>query len=247
MESSKNTNTIVQHLAALRKRLIIILVINIGAALVCYQFMEILIQYILNLNPGMQLVYLTPSEPLMALIELAVTCAVVLCFPITVLQIWMFISPGLYKKEKLYSLIALFFGFFFFIGGVVFGYFVALPITLDFFMRVNVESVTAAVSLKSFVSFCNSTLLSFGAVFELPILVLLLSSLGVLKPAFMKKSHGVLILIIFIIAAIITPPDVVSQVILAIPMVILLEISMGICIFIDKAKKKDARLKESNI
>lgn len=238
MESAKNTNTLVQHLAALRKRLIIIFVVNIGAAVVCYQFMDILIKYILNLNPGMQLVYLTPSESLMALIELAVTCAIVLCFPITVLQVWMFVSPGLYKKEKLYGFIALLFGFFFFIGGVVFGYFVALPITLDFFMRVTVETVTAAVSLKSFVSFCNSTLLSFGAVFELPILVLLLSSLGILKPSFMKKSHGVLILIIFIVAAIITPPDVVSQVILAIPMVILLELSMGICFFIDKMKKK---------
>lgn len=238
MDSSLKADTLVRHLAALRKRLIIIFAVNISVALICYQFMETLIQYILNLNPGMKLVYLTPSEPFMACIALALTSAIVLCSPITILQIWLFIAPGLYKKEKLYVLLSLFFGFFFFIAGVIFGYFVALPITLDFFMRITVESVTAAVSIKSFVSFCNTTLLSFGAVFELPVVVFLLSLLGILKPAFMKKSHGVLILIIFIIAAIITPPDVVSQVLLAIPMVILLEISMVICIAVDKCRKK---------
>lgn len=246
MDSTKKTNTLVEHLAALRKRLIIIFVVNIGAALACYQFMRILIQYILNLNPGMKLVYLTPSEPFMACVELAITCAIVLCFPITVLQIWMFVSSGLFKREKLYVVLSLIFGFFFFVGGVLFGYYVALPVTLDFFMRISLESVTAAVSIKSFVSFCNTTLLSFGAVFELPIVVFLLSLLGILKPAFMKKSHGVLILIIFIIAAIITPPDVVSQVLLAIPMVILLEISTGICIIVDKCRKKRELMEESN-
>jgi len=246
MESTKKTNKLVEHLAALRKRLIIILAVNIGAALVCYQFMKILIQYILNLNPGMSLVYLSPSETFMALIELAIICAIVLCSPITILQIWMFVSSGLYKKEKLYVLLSLFFGFFFFAAGVLFCYYVALPITLDFFMRINLESVTAAVSIKSFISFCNTMLLCFGIVFELPVVAFLLSLLGILKPAFLKKSHGVLILIIFIIAAIITPPDVLTQVILAVPMTLLLELSIGICTIVDKSKKKKQIMSESH-
>lgn len=247
MESTKKTNTLVEHLAALRKRLIIIFVVNIGAALVCYQFMDIMIQYILNLNPDMKLVYLAPSELFMVYVELAITCAIVLCFPITVLQIWMFVSSGLYKKEKLYVILSLVFGLFFFVGGVLFGYTVALPTTLNFFQRISLKSVTPTISIKSFVSFCNNMLLCFGAVFELPVVALLLSLLGILKPAFMKKSHGVLILIIFIVAAIITPPDVISQVLLAIPMVILLELSMGICIVVDKSKKKKQLMNESNI
>lgn len=246
MESTKKTNTLVEHLAALRKRLIIIFVVNIGAALVCYQFMEIMINYILNLNPGMKLVYLTPSELFMVYVELAITCAIVLCFPITVLQIWMFVSSGLFKKEKLYILLSLVFGLFFFAGGVVFGYTIALPTTLDFFQRISLKSVTPTISIKSFVSFCNTMLLCFGAVFELPVVAFLLSLLGILKPAFLKKSHGVLILVIFIVAAIITPPDVVSQVLLAVPMVVLLEISIGICIIVDKSKKKKQIMKESN-
>jgi sec-independent protein translocase protein TatC len=246
MDSTKKTNKLVEHLAALRKRLIIILVVNIGAALVCYQFMKTLIQYILNLNPGMQFVYLSPSENFMACIELAITCAIVICSPITILQIWMFVSAGLYKKEKLYVLLSLFFGFFFFIGGVLFCYYVALPITLDFFMRISLETVTAAVSIRSFISFCNTMLLCFGVVFELPVVAFLLSLLGILKPAFLKKSHGVLILIIFIIAAIITPPDVVTQIMLGVPMTILLELSILICTIVDKSKKKKRVMSESH-
>ncbi len=246
MKSTKKTNTLVEHLAALRKRLIIIFVVNLGAALVCYQFMDTMIQYILNLNQGTRLVYLSPSEPFMTCVELAITCAIVLCLPITISQIWMFVCSGLYKKEKLYVLLSLFFGLFFFAGGALFCYYVALPITLDFFKRITLDSVSAAVSIKSFVSFCNTMLLCFGAVFELPVVVFLLSLLGILKPAFFKKSHGVLILIIFIIAAIITPPDVLTQIMLGVPMTILLELSIGICTIVDKAKRKKQILSESN-
>lgn len=238
MDSTIKTNTLVEHLTELRKRLIIILFVNVTTAFVCYGFMDKLIKYILYLNPGMKLVYLSPSELFMVYVELALTCAIILCFPITIFQIWLFISKGLYKKERFYVLLSLFFGLFFFIAGVVFCYKVALPITLNFFIRISLKSVTATISIKSFVSFCNTMLISFGAVFELPVVVFLLSEIGILKPAFLKKSHGVLILIIFIIAAIITPPDVLSQTLLAIPMVILLEISRVVCYLVDKQKQK---------
>lgn len=239
MDSTKLTSTLVGHLAELRKRLIIIFVINIIAALICFQYMDIFIQYILYLNPGMQLIYLTPSELFMVYVKLAFICAIVLCSPITIYQVWTFIAQGLYIKERKYVLFSLFFGFFFFILGVTFGYNIALPTTLKFFMQYSLDSITATISIDSFVSFCNTMLLSFGVVFEMPVLVFLLSQIGILKPEFLKRSHGVLILIIFIIAAIITPPDVVSQVLLAIPMVILLELSIGICYMVDKNKKKE--------
>ena len=239
MESKKKTSTLVGHLAELRKRLIIILVVNISAAFVCFQYMDALIHYILYLNPGMELVYLSPSELFMVYVKLAFICAIVLCCPITLYQIWLFVSQGLFRKEKKYVLLSLFFGFFFFMAGALFCYKVALPITLDFFIRFALEEVTATISINSFVSFCNTMLLSFGIIFEMPILVFLLSAIGILKPDFMKRSHGVLILIIFIIAAIITPPDIISQILLAIPMIILLELSIGICYLVHKQKSKE--------
>lgn len=245
MDSSNKTYTLVEHLAELRKRLIIIFVVNIGAAFICYQFMEVLIQYILNLNPGMEIVYLSPSELFMVYVKLAFTCAIVLCFPITVMEIWMFVAKGLLKKEKLYGMISLVSGVFFFIGGAVFCYFTVLPVTLQFFKRISLDSVDAMISIDSFVSFANTMLISFGAAFELPVVVFLLSQLEILKPATLKRMHGVLILVIFIVAAIVTPPDVVSQVLLAVPMVGLLELSIGVCWIVDKQKQKKFKLSES--
>lgn len=93
------------------------------------------------------------------------------------------------------------------------------------------------VSIESYVSFCTTMLLSFGAAFELPVAVFLLSELELLKPAAFRRLHGVFILLIFIVAALITPPDVVSQILLAVPMVGLLELSMGICWFVDRQKQ----------
>lgn len=238
MGAIDKTYTLVEHLAELRKRIIIIFVVNIAVALICFQYKDLLIQYIMALNPGMDLIYLTPSELFMVYVKLAVIGAIILCLPFSIYQIWLFVSKGLYKKEQKYVRLTLFFGFFFFLAGVIFCYNVVLPITLEFFMKYSLENVAATISIESFVSFCNTMLVSFGIVFELPVLVFLLSVIGILKPAFMKRSHGVLILIIFIIAAIITPPDVISQVLLAIPMVILLEVSMVICCLVDKKRSK---------
>ncbi|MDF2473774.1 MAG: twin arginine-targeting protein translocase TatC, partial [Anaerocolumna sp.] len=119
------------------------------------------------------------------------------------------------------------------------------PVTLQFFKRISLDSVDAMISIDSFVSFANTMLISFGAAFELPVVVFLLSQLEILKPATLKRMHGVLILVIFIVAAIVTPPDVVSQVLLAVPMVGLLELSIGVCWIVDKQKQKKFKLSES--
>lgn len=238
MAKALTTSTFIGHLAELRKRLLIIFAVNIAGALICYQYIDKLIQILLLLNPGMELISITPSEVFMVYIRLSIICAVILCFPITATQIWGFISKGLYQREKYYGMIALISGIFFFILGAVFAYFTALPITLNFFLRITIADITPMISIDSYISFCTNILACFGVAFELPVVVFLLSELGILKPAHLKRYHGVLILIIFIIAAIITPPDVLSQVMLGIPMVLLLQLSIAICWYIDRRKQK---------
>ncbi|NLJ90147.1 MAG: twin-arginine translocase subunit TatC [Clostridiales bacterium] len=245
MENKMKTGTIVDHLGEFRKRLIKVAVINFAVAIFCFQYMETLIQYLLALNPGFQLIYITPSELFTVYILLAFVIALILCLPITIYEIWAFISQALYKKEKPYVFLTLVFGLGLFLLGVYFCYQVALPMTLRFFTQFSLYEVTAAISIKSFVSFCLTLLVGFGLSFELPVVIFLLSGLGVIKPEYLKKAHGVLILIIFIIAAIVTPPDVISQVILAVPMVILLEISILISHFVDKKRKKKDNLKDN--
>ncbi|MBR6608716.1 MAG: twin-arginine translocase subunit TatC [Oscillospiraceae bacterium] len=236
---SNNENvSVMTHLDELRKRLTVIAAVNIGAAMLLFNKASIIIDYFLAINPGMQLVYITPSELLGVYIQLAFIMAFVLCSPVTGYQIWAFVEKGLYDNEKKYIVISLIFGVICFLAGVAFCYFMVLPTTLGFFVRIAIEEVESMISVKSYISFINAMLLSFGAVFEMPVVVFLLTKLEILRPEFLKKNKGIMIVIIFIAAAIITPPDIVSQIMLGIPMVILLEISTKICEIVYKTNKK---------
>ena len=227
------------HLDELRKRLIIIVIVNFVAAILLFSQTEIIMSYLLEVNPGMELVYTTPSELLTVYIQLSLILAVTICSPITVYQVWAFIEKGLYEKEKKAILFTLIFGVVFFIIGVAFCYFMVLPTTLEFFVRIAIEEVSSMLSIHSYVSFVNMMLLAFVLVFEMPVIIFLLSKLGIIKPEFLKKNRGIIIVAIFIFASIITPPDVISQLMLGIPMVILLEFSILICTLVYKGKKKE--------
>lgn len=227
------------HLDELRKRLIIIVIVNFVAAILLFSQTEIIMSYLLEVNPGMELVYTTPSELLTVYIQLSLILAVTICSPITVYQVWAFIEKGLYEKEKKAILFTLIFGVVFFIIGVAFCYFMVLPTTLEFFVRIAIEEVSSMLSIHSYVSFVNMMLLAFGLVFEMPVIIFLLSKLGIIKPAFLKKNRGIIIVAIFVFASIITPPDVISQLMLGIPMVILFEFSILICTLVYKGKKKE--------
>ncbi len=242
-KSKQEDTSVFSHLNELRKRLQIVVIVNLLATFALFSYAELLMQYLLDINPGMQLVYISPSELLLVYIQIAFLAAIIVCSPITIYQIWAFVEKGLYKREKIYILVSLFFGFFCFVLGVVFCYEMVLPITLEFFARLEITEITSMISVKSYASFANLMLFSFGAVFEMPVLVFLLTKLHILKPEFLKKHRGILIVLIFILAAIITPPDVVSQILLAIPMLILLQISIVICIVVDKTNKKTAQKK----
>lgn len=233
------------HLDELRKRLVIIVIVNFVAAVLLFSQTEFIMSYLLEVNPGMELVYTTPSELLTVYIQLAFILAITICSPITVYQIWAFIEKGLYEKEKKAILFTLVFGVVFFILGVAFCYFMVLPTTLEFFIRIAIEEISSMLSIKSYVSFVNTMLLSFGLVFEMPVVVFLFSKLGILKPEFLKKNRGIIIVAIFIFAAVITPPEVISQLMLGIPMVILMEFSILISTLVYKEKQKE-ELEETN-
>ena len=226
------------HLDELRKRLTVIAVVNLVASAVLFTKADFVLDYFLAINPGMELVFITPSELLVVYFQLSLIMALILCSPITFYEIWAFVEKGLYRKEKIYISLTLVFGVIFFIGGVAFCYFMVLPTTLKFFMRIAISDVSSMISIKSYISFINTMLLCFGAVFEMPVLVFLLSKLEILTPDFLKKNRGLLIVVIFILAAVITPPDVVSQIMLAVPMILLLQLSIFICTIVYKTNSK---------
>lgn len=242
MAKKEETMTLLEHLDELRKRLTLVVVVNFVAMIVLFGETDDIMSYLLNVNPGLELVYISPSELLAVYVKIAFIMAIVICSPVTIYQIWAFIEKGLYKNEKVYVAITLIFGVILFVLGVLFCYYLVLPTTLQFFIRIAIEEVNSMISIDSYVSFVNVMLLSFGIVFELPVVVFLLTKLGILKPEFLKKNRGIIIVVIFIVAAFITPPDVISQIMLGIPLTLLMEISIFICTLVDKFNGKKANI-----
>ena len=208
-----------------------------------FAFIQKFVDLMLRLSEGFNFVYLTPSELVMSYLKLSVVLGLVLASPIILWQLWQFVAPGLEGNERRSALTAVVAGFVFFLIGALFCYFIVLPMTLQFFYNFNgSKEITASISFDSYMNFVLSMLLVFGVIFEMPVLCFLLSRLGFLKVEWLKAGRKFAVLIIFILAAIITPPDVVSQVMTALPMIGLYELSIFVC---GKAAKPESEKEDA--
>lgn len=234
----KEKLTLIEHLAELRKRVMLSAMALIAATIVCYLYVEPVVRDMLKAAEKYDFVYLSPSELFLSYIKLSFTAGAAIAAPIILLQLWLFIVPALKKKEKRSILLSLIGGTVLFIVGVIFCYKIVIPFTLEFFAKMNIDEIKPMISFQSYLSFITSMLLCFGVVFELPVLMMLLASFGLLKSSFLKKNGKYAVLIIFIVAAIITPPDVISQLLIAIPMLLLYELGYLLTKIIEKKKSK---------
>lgn len=170
---------------------------------------------------------LSPADTFQTTIQIALLFGFGLSLPWIGYQLWRFISPGLYKDEKKYVLIFCSAVSLFFLIGVVFAYFVTIPAAIAFFYKYSTEmGVTPDWTISNYFSFITVFLACFGVVFELPVAIVVLTWLGIVTPEYLSKYRRHAIVIVFIIAAIFTPPDVASQLMMGIPMVLLYEISI---------------------
>lgn len=238
-KSDEKNLTIVEHLTELRKRLIYSSTVLLVAIMICYNFAEMLVKDIISIAPAIKFVFIAPAELLLSYVKIAVIGGFVIAAPFLILQTWLFVSPGLKKNEKRTIAVSLFAGGIFFIVGVVFSYVVILPIMLQFFMGFKIEEIEEMISFSNYLSFVLTSLLSFGVVFELPIIMVILTKFNILKVKFLKTNRKYFILAIFVIAAILTPPDVITQVLLAAPMLLLFEVGVIFCTIVEKSKKKE--------
>lgn len=162
----------------------------------------------------------------------SITAGFILAFPYVIYQFWKFLSPGLYENERKSSKWFIFATSFLFFMGVLFGYYIVTPLSINFLGSYTVsEEVFNDFDLSSYIGLVRACVLACGLIFELPIIIYFLSKLGLVTPDFLRKNRKYSIVLILILSAIITPPDVASQIIVSIPVVILYEIS----IFISKA------------
>lgn len=183
------------------------------------------------------------SGQLNAHIWTAITAGFIIAFPIILWELWKFISPALYDKERKGAKLFIFISSILFFIGVLFGYFIITPLSINFLAGYEISSqIHNDIDLDSYISLIRSTAISCGLVFELPIIMFFLSKMGLVTPVFLRKYRRYAIVIILIIAAIVTPPDVVSQITVSIPLLILYEVSIFISGWVLKTKQKNEQL-----
>jgi sec-independent protein translocase protein TatC len=222
-----------EHLEELRKRLIVSIVALGVAFLVCWNFADRIFALLAQplsrfLPPGDKLVYTRLTEPFLLYMKVAFFAGIFLSSPIILWQLWLFIAPGLYKRERRYAAPFIIIASLFFILGGYFGYRVLLPGTCAFFLETG-RQFKQMIKADEFFSFASMIILACGAVFETPILIFFLARLGIVTPAFLLQKFKWAIVIAFIIAAIVTPtPDMVTQTALALPMIGLYALGIGI-------------------
>lgn len=229
-ESGEVEMTFLDHLEELRWRIIYSLIGIVVGTIVSWIFIDFFIEQILLLpakQAGLKLQNLKPFGQLFIYFQVAIIIGLILSFPNVVYQLWKFIAPALKQKEKKYIKWIVIFTTFCFLSGVVFAYFVMLPLTLKFAAQFGSPTIENNFSIDEYFSIILSVILGAGLVFELPMLSFFLSSIGLLTPKLMRKYRRHSIVAIMIFSAILTPgTDPVSQLLLAIPLVILYEISI---------------------
>ena len=241
-----------EHLEELRKRIIYsIVAVAVGFGLAwsyaeeIFGLMQRPIIAALHKN-GMPetLVYLSPTEPFNIYLKIGLLAGLFIASPVVLYQVWLFISPGLYRHEKRYVLPFMFFSVGLFVAGGYFGYRIAYPLALDFLIDYG-KQFQAMISVKEYTDLFLTVIVGLGVIFELPILVFFLALMGIVSAKFMWDNFRYAVLLIFIVAAILTPTtDIVNMLIFAAPMLLLYSISIGIAWFVHpKQRRARARTK----
>ena len=238
------------HLEELRWRILwsllaVIVGTGIGFFLVTYyDALEILMRPIraARNDPSLMLVYLSPADPFFVVIRLAIYIGLILALPILIYNVWAFLSPALEKREKRAILPALYLGVLLFAAGVALAYFAALPVTLEFFQGFMTESLVGQLEINNTLGFVVKMLLAFGAVFELPIIILILSALGLVTPEFLREKRRHAVVLITVLASFITPGDAITlTVMMMFPLVLLYELGIFLSVGIYRGRRKRER------
>ena len=220
--------TVTDHLEELRQAVIKSVVFIITASVFVYTFTDKVFSHLVKPLGG-TLVFIAPQEAFITNIKIALFGGLYFSSPFILYQLWDFVSTGLKKKEKRYASIYTFLSFIFFAAGSYFGYFIIVPIGIKFLLSFGTSHVIPMISVGKYVSFVCMLTLVFGLTFQLPLIMLLLSKIGIVSPEALAKNRKYAVLVMFIISAILTPPDLITQCLMAIPLIALYELSIVLC------------------
>lgn len=220
------------HLEELRWRIIWSLVaVLVGCVLGFFVVTElnvigILERPIRHMMPDQRLMYTSPTTPIIVTFKLAFVVGIVLALPVLAYQAWAFFSPALYEHERRYILPAIAVGFVLFLAGVAMAYFLILPLGLRFLLGFQAETLAPIITIDEYLKFATSIILAFGAIFEMPVLLVVLAFLGIVTPEMLRRFRRYALVIIAVLSAVLTPADPWTMMAMFLPMVILYEISI---------------------
>jgi sec-independent protein translocase protein TatC len=259
MEEQKMS--LIEHLSELRKRIVVCLVALLIAFVIAFNFSDYifeLLMFPLNYSPqfslkeglifvpdqklqNTKLIFLGPAEAFWMNMKIALVSGFILTIPIVFYQLWKFISPGLYNHEKKYIIPFVLSASGLFLVGVTFCYLIVLPFAMSFLLNYKVgDFLMPMLSVGLYIDFLLKFLLAFGFVFELPILIVITTRMGLITPQTLKKYRKLAVVLAFVVAAIITPtPDAFNQTLMAVPMIILYELGIWVSIILNKKKGQD--------
>lgn len=223
---------LLEHLEELRKRIVGSLIALMVAFLGCWIFVDELFAFLARpiqarLPEGTRLAFLGVTDPFMLYMKVALLAGVFIAAPFWLYQAWRFVAPGLYSRERRMALPFIFFGTLFFVGGGAFAYYVAFPYAIDFLLNVG-ANFQAVITIERYFSFLMTVILGLGLMFELPIVLVLLAQLGLVTPGFLMRNFRWAVVLIFFVAALVTPtPDVFNLCLFAVPTIALYLLGAG--------------------
>lgn len=244
-----------EHLSELRKRILISIAVLFTAFLFIFNYSEELFNILVFplkseikldvINPyihiihktPVSLVFLAPAEAFWMHMKVSFVASFIFALPIIFYQVWKFISPGLLANEKRYLIPFLLSSTALFLAGSLFCFVIVLPFAMTFLLGYKIGTLTPMISVGSYIDFCLKFILAFGAIFELPLVIIFLTKFGIVSPRSLAKNRKYAILVSFIVAAVLTPtPDAFNQCLMAVPIIVLYEIGILLSMLIHRKK-----------
>ncbi len=232
------TMTVLDHLSELRIRLMISAAALLAAAVFCFTRVSWIRSFLTAPLEGLQLIYLSPPEALTANLRLSIIAGAVLASPLILYQIMGFLFPAFSRREKGIALGILTGICFLFCSGVLFAYRIVFPFTISFFLQFASASLEPQFTISEYISFIVSFHLAFGLVFQLPLLTWALGRAGIISSKFLRRNRKFALLVMLLVAAVITPPDLVSQVVMVGPLLVLYEVGIIMVLISEKGRRK---------
>lgn len=242
MEEQQDNFTLVEHLTELRKRIVYSLYAIIIFSILAWAFSEYIFDFVRRpIKPHLPtggLIFTAPTDKFMAHLKVSILTGIIAACPVWIYHAWKFVEPGLYVKEKKYSLIFIFVGSFLFLAGTSFSYFLVLPTAFEVLLSFGGTTDTPMISIGEYLSFFMMTTLVFGGAFEMPLVLVLLGLMGITSANGLRRARRYSVVAIATLSALFTPPDAISMMMLAIPMCLLYEISILVLAFLEPKGNK---------